>query len=157
MLYPEGNRANNAYMTRKQVNRGNPELSKGEDEISFEDLLVDVGQNQNKESFIQLFEHFAPRIKSFLIKGGANESNADELAQETMLNVWKPLRPTKIQIQAIQTFVLFMTETILVMSNASFLNHVLKPLQRMNRRGRSATSQVKFKVNKLLLLMMIAK
>lgn len=88
MLYPEGNRANNAFMTRKQVNKDSFEPSEGEGETSFEDLLVDVGQNKNKESFIQLFEHFAPRIKSFLISGGANESNADELAQETMLNVW---------------------------------------------------------------------
>jgi len=105
MLYPEGNRANNAYMTRKQVNRGNPELSKGEDEISFEDLLVDVGQNQNKESFIQLFEHFAPRIKSFLIKGGANESNADELAQETMLNVWNKAGSYEPQKAAASTWI----------------------------------------------------
>lgn len=88
MLYPERNRANNAYMTRKQANKDGFELSTEESEVSLEDLLVDVGRNQNKESFIQLFEHFAPRIKSFLIKGGANESNADELAQETMLNVW---------------------------------------------------------------------
>lgn len=57
-------------------------------DISFEDLLYDVGQHKNKDSFIRLFGHFAPRIKSFLLKGGASESIADELAQETMLSVW---------------------------------------------------------------------
>ena len=60
----------------------------GAEDVSFEDLLYDVGQNKNKESFIKLFHYFGPRIKSFLIKGGANESLADELAQETMLNIW---------------------------------------------------------------------
>lgn len=51
-------------------------------------LLYDVGQNKNKQAFIQLFEYFAPRIKSFLISGGLNVEAADELAQETMLTVW---------------------------------------------------------------------
>lgn len=37
---------------------------------------------------MQLFEHFAPRVKSFLMKGGTAEDVADELAQETMLTVW---------------------------------------------------------------------
>lgn len=54
----------------------------------FERLLQDVAENRNKESFVQLFEHFAPRVKSFLMKGGTAEDVADELAQETMLTVW---------------------------------------------------------------------
>jgi RNA polymerase sigma factor (sigma-70 family) len=55
---------------------------------SFEDLLYNVGQKQDRTAFIQLFNHFAPRIKSFLMKGGARSEQAEELAQETMLNVW---------------------------------------------------------------------
>ncbi len=54
----------------------------------FETLLLDVAENRNKESFVQLFEHFAPRVKSFLMKGGTAQDVADELAQETMLTVW---------------------------------------------------------------------
>jgi RNA polymerase sigma factor (sigma-70 family) len=54
----------------------------------FEQLLQDVAENRNKESFVHLFEHFAPRVKSFLMKGGSPEDVADELAQETMLTVW---------------------------------------------------------------------
>ncbi len=52
------------------------------------DLLVKVGRDRDKESFTQLFEYFAPRVKSFLMRGGTPEETADELAQETMLNVW---------------------------------------------------------------------
>ena len=52
-------------------------------------LLYEVGQHKNKHAFIQLFEHFAPRIKSFLVSGGLDNETADELAQETMLTVWK--------------------------------------------------------------------
>lgn len=88
MILPE-----NATMTRKQRDGHTPRKSvppQAQDtgERSFEDLLYDVGQNKNKDSFIELFHYFGPRIKSFLMKGGANEALADELAQETMLNIW---------------------------------------------------------------------
>ena len=55
----------------------------------FRDLLLAVGKHQNKESFAELFDYFAPRIKSFLMRGGANPDQADELAQETMITVWQ--------------------------------------------------------------------
>lgn len=55
----------------------------------FEDLLVAVGQTRNRDAFIRLFEHYAPRVKSFLIKAGVSADEADELAQETMLTVWR--------------------------------------------------------------------
>lgn len=51
-------------------------------------FLTAVGQRRDREAFIALFEHFAPRIKSYLIKGGMSPDAADELAQETMLTVW---------------------------------------------------------------------
>lgn len=54
-----------------------------------EDLLVAVGQARSRDAFIRLFEHYAPRIKSFLMKGGTPADAADELAQETMLTVWQ--------------------------------------------------------------------
>jgi RNA polymerase sigma-70 factor (ECF subfamily) len=56
---------------------------------SFEDLLLAAGKPRDKESFMALFQYFAPRVKSFLIKGGIGEAQADELAQETMLAVWQ--------------------------------------------------------------------
>ena len=36
-----------------------------------------------------LFAHYAPRIKSFLMRKGASESSAEELSQEAMLSVWR--------------------------------------------------------------------
>ncbi len=59
-----------------------------QDSSTFEDLLVDIGQTKNRDSFIQLFKHFAPRIKSFLMKGGLSPEQADEVAQETLLTAW---------------------------------------------------------------------
>ena len=56
---------------------------------SHEDMLLAVARNRDRASFIELFEYFAPRIKSFLMKGGTGAELADELAQETMLSVWQ--------------------------------------------------------------------
>ncbi|MCJ7527333.1 MAG: sigma-70 family RNA polymerase sigma factor, partial [Methyloceanibacter sp.] len=36
-----------------------------------------------------LFQHFAPRIKTFMQRSGSSEARAEELAQETMLAVWR--------------------------------------------------------------------
>lgn len=55
----------------------------------FRDLLLAVARRQDKAAFGELFEYFAPRIKSFLMKGGAAPDQADELAQETMITVWQ--------------------------------------------------------------------
>ncbi len=52
-------------------------------------LLLRVATQKDKEAFAELFEYFAPRIKSFLMKGGSAPDLADELAQETMIAVWQ--------------------------------------------------------------------
>lgn len=57
--------------------------------VTFEDLLVAVGRTRNRDAFVRVFEYFAPRVKSFYIKGGLTRELADELAQETMLTVWR--------------------------------------------------------------------
>ncbi len=54
----------------------------------FASLIRAVAQERNRESFVELFDYFAPRVKSFLMRGGTSEDTADELAQETMLAVW---------------------------------------------------------------------
>ncbi len=51
-------------------------------------LLMDIGSKKDKKSFIELFEYFAPRIKSYLIGTGCTAEQAEEITQETMFNVW---------------------------------------------------------------------
>lgn len=52
-------------------------------------LLVQVASHQDKAAFAQLFTYFAPRVKSYVFKLGSNEAMAEELAQQTMLQVWR--------------------------------------------------------------------
>jgi RNA polymerase sigma-70 factor (ECF subfamily) len=52
-------------------------------------LIQAVATRQDRAAFIQLFEHFAPRIKTFMLRSGSREATAEEIAQETMLSVWR--------------------------------------------------------------------
>jgi RNA polymerase sigma-70 factor (ECF subfamily) len=53
------------------------------------ELLQAVALAQDRQAFAVLFRHFAPRVKSYLMRGGSPEGLAEELAQETMISVWR--------------------------------------------------------------------
>ncbi len=55
----------------------------------FAGLIQTVARQADREAFSTLFRHFAPRLKTMLIRGGASGQAAEELAQETMLLVWR--------------------------------------------------------------------
>ncbi|NOD33094.1 MULTISPECIES: sigma-70 family RNA polymerase sigma factor [unclassified Ruegeria] len=43
---------------------------------------------QDQSAFAELFQHFAPRIKAFLMKSGSDATMAEECAQEVMATLW---------------------------------------------------------------------
>ena len=51
--------------------------------------ITAIRDNQDQAAFARLFAHFAPRIKGFLMRGGAAEDMAEECAQEVMATVWR--------------------------------------------------------------------
>jgi RNA polymerase sigma-70 factor, ECF subfamily len=51
-------------------------------------LIAAVAVDKNREAFAELFRHFAPRVKTLMLRSGASEQVADELAQEALLAVW---------------------------------------------------------------------
>lgn len=52
-------------------------------------LVNAVAVQRDRGAFAELFRHFAPRLKGFALKQGADAAAAEELAQETMLAVWR--------------------------------------------------------------------
>ncbi len=48
-----------------------------------------VTVSADKPAFAALFRHFAPRINGFLQRAGADPALAEELAQETMVVLWR--------------------------------------------------------------------
>lgn len=51
--------------------------------------IVAIAERRDKEAFKILFAHFAPRVKAYLLKNGAPSTSAEDLAQETMVAVWR--------------------------------------------------------------------
>ena len=51
-------------------------------------LLCDVAR-QDREAFAELFAHFAPRVKSYMLRLGSDALQAEELAQEALATVWR--------------------------------------------------------------------
>jgi len=51
--------------------------------------LTDIGAHQSADAFAAIYNHFAGRVKSFLIGKGINDDTAEELMQEVMLVVWR--------------------------------------------------------------------
>lgn len=52
-------------------------------------LIVAIAARSDREAFARLFRHFAPRVKAFLVRSGLPPNAAEELAQETLLTVWR--------------------------------------------------------------------
>jgi RNA polymerase sigma-70 factor (ECF subfamily) len=52
-------------------------------------LIRAIAQRQDRSAFAMLFRYFAPRIKAWMLRAGASPTAAEEMAQETMLLVWR--------------------------------------------------------------------
>jgi len=50
--------------------------------------ITAIAQEQDQKAFAEVFRHFAPRVKAFLIKSGADESLAEECMQDVMATLW---------------------------------------------------------------------
>ena len=50
--------------------------------------ILNIAESQDIGSFKKIFEYFSPRLKSFLMKSGAEENIAEEIIQETMTIIW---------------------------------------------------------------------
>lgn len=51
-------------------------------------MLLAVAQGE-RAAFATLFAHFAPRLKTWLVRSGSSDTQAEELVQEAMVKVWR--------------------------------------------------------------------
>jgi RNA polymerase sigma-70 factor (ECF subfamily) len=54
----------------------------------FEKSMYEIAENQDKSAFSIIFKHFSPRLKSYFMKAGAADNQAEEIIQEVMISVW---------------------------------------------------------------------
>lgn len=53
------------------------------------ELMEKIAAARDKAAFAALYRHFAPRVKAYLLRQGADAAQAEELSQEVMLTVWR--------------------------------------------------------------------
>lgn len=52
-------------------------------------LLLRIAEDRDKQALAELFRQVAPRIKSTMLRLGAEPAQAEDLVQETLLTVWR--------------------------------------------------------------------
>jgi RNA polymerase sigma factor (sigma-70 family) len=73
-------------------------------ERPFVDLIGRIAQ-RDRAAFVALFGHFAPRVKAYLRRLGADDASAEELVQEVMLAVWRRAASFNPALAAVSTWV----------------------------------------------------
>ena len=63
-----------------------PVIPAGDD---FDRLIEAVAMRRDRDAFARLFDHFAPRLKAYLMKAGATAGAAEDFSQDAMLTVWR--------------------------------------------------------------------
>jgi RNA polymerase sigma-70 factor, ECF subfamily len=53
------------------------------------DLLRRVAEQADPAAFRELYQTYGPRVKAYMMRRGADAATAEDLAQETLLNVWR--------------------------------------------------------------------
>ncbi len=53
------------------------------------DLLRRVAEKADVAAFRELYQAYGPRVKAYMMRQGADAATAEDLAQETLLTVWR--------------------------------------------------------------------
>ena len=67
---------------------GSKELLTRRSSKNMDELLTRIA-SRDREAFRQVFDHFAPRIKAYIIAQGTDLQAAEEVVQETMVKIWR--------------------------------------------------------------------
>lgn len=64
-----------------------------------------IATREDRVAFAEIFNHFAPRVKAYLRKAGASEAEAEEIAQEAMLSVWRKAALFNPMVSGVATWI----------------------------------------------------
>lgn len=59
------------------------------DRMAWVNHLAAIRDKQDQSAFAEVFDHFAPRVKGFLMKSGASPDLAEDVTQEVMATLWR--------------------------------------------------------------------
>lgn len=87
MDLPDAVAARSAYAAPRTFGKGGRAVVALDEDLT--GLMISVRDRQDREAFAQLFRHFAPRVKGFLMKSGTAAALAEDCAQDVMATVWR--------------------------------------------------------------------
>ncbi|WP_296426127.1 sigma-70 family RNA polymerase sigma factor [Yoonia sp.] len=73
----------------REAKRGQAVTAHDQKEAQWVARVAAIARDQDQKAFAELFRHFAPRVKAFLIKSGADQSLAEECMQDVMATLWR--------------------------------------------------------------------
>jgi len=65
--------------------------------------MLAIRDNRDRMAFAALFDHFAPRLKGFVMRSGIGSGQAEDIVQDVMLTVWRKAAqfdPHRAQVSA---------------------------------------------------------
>lgn len=65
--------------------------------------MLAIRDQRDRTAFVALFDHFAPRLKAFVMRSGLGSGQAEEIVQDVMLSVWRKadqFDPHRAQVSA---------------------------------------------------------
>lgn len=68
---------------------GTKQTGMGGGAVHWANCIVRIRDSQDRAAFSDLFEHFAPRVKAFLMRSGSDATLAEECTQEVMATLWQ--------------------------------------------------------------------
>jgi len=77
----------------------------GSGSARWSECLAVLSVNRDQQVFLQIYDHFAPRVCAYLLRLGADNSLAEELTQETLLTVWRKAALYKREKAAASTWI----------------------------------------------------
>lgn len=77
----------NFSLRKKMASAGR--TSQTDDSLDLAACIEEIASQKSRDAFTRLFNHMAPRIKAYCLKRGASLAEAEETAQETMIQVWR--------------------------------------------------------------------
>ncbi len=81
------------------------ETSARADEAGLEADLRAVAERHDREAFGRIFAFYAPRVKAYLRRLGAEDAVAEDLTQEAMLSVWRRAQQFDPRRAAVSTWI----------------------------------------------------
>ncbi len=77
-------------LVKRQKNKAkHVKENEGEKTPDWSDCIARIRDHRDETAFVELFQHFAPRVKGFLMRSGADATLAEECVQDVMATIWR--------------------------------------------------------------------